>query len=97
MVRRRVAVVLLLWDLVSVTQGLQEGDDGTLLGIGPTKPPDFTGVHVRGALRYRPTRNPLTRIAGWTARQHVARATEVDDLLETLEIAVVAVGLGEAA
>src|SRR5450759_739062 len=75
---------------IAVTERLEEGDDRLLLHRRQAEVADFAGVHGGRVLRCRP-RHALPSGTG-----DVAGVVEVDDLLEALEVAVVAVGLDEA-
>src|ERR1035441_1733635 len=75
---------LLFLGHVAVGEGAQERDDGKLLPVVQSKIPHLGCVDVVGHFWQRPSR------AG-----NVPRVVEVNDLLQRLEVAIVAVRLHE--
>src|ERR1035441_7936097 len=79
-----IAACLLLLVHVAIGEGPQESDDRKLLTVVQSKIPHLGCVHVEAHFWRRPSR------AG-----NVPRVVEVNDLLQRLEVAVVAVRLHE--
>jgi hypothetical protein len=81
--------------LVPICQRLHKGNKSILFGIAKSQMADRFCIHVRGCFWGRPTCSFLTSIPWLASRKRVPCIVEVNDLLETLEIAVVAISLDE--
>jgi hypothetical protein len=63
--------------LISIRQGLHEGDDGILLIVAEAEIAELSRVHVGGDFRRRPARDLLAGINWRAARQDVARVVKM--------------------
>lgn len=81
--------------LITVGEGLHEGHQGVFFGIGELQVAQLGGVHGERQFGLGPAGHLFAGGAGRAGGENVAGVVEVDDLLQALEVAVVAEGLDE--